>query len=115
MVSTDDFVQRENLNSFVGRLATETDPSTQRTLRRLLLEEERRFGVRQEALALLDGYIARNGELIDGQSQLVTILRDGGRDTKLDEALLDSLVETRTLFLEYRETLVVALERGQLG
>lgn len=111
--TVDDFIRRQNIENFAFRLQTEGDASVQATLRKLLLEEMKRFGVRTEALLLVDEHLSRNAKRISEQTLVVEEDRKNGRATAGDEALLVSLTHTQTIFHGYRATLLAALERGE--
>ena len=73
----------------------------------------KRFGVRTEALLLVDEHLSRNAKRISEQTLVVEEDRKNGRATAGDEALLVSLTHTQTIFHGYRATLLAALKRGE--
>ena len=65
----DDFIRDWNISSYVERLHTEGDGPTRRTLQKLLIAEEDKFGRLTEKIATLDRWIEdgekRTGRLED--------------------------------------------------
>lgn len=106
----DEFVRRQNINNFAERLNVEQSGHTQAVLRQLLLEEENRFGLRVEALELLDGNLRRNEDAVKRQRDIVVEVEARGGDIETARRFLDSLTVTRQLFLRYREHLIGSLK-----
>lgn len=72
-------------------------------LRRLLVEEEERFGRYAERLDIADHHIALAGSRITDQKQRVEILKEKGLDTAEAERLLRNMLGLRDLLVAARK------------
>jgi hypothetical protein len=100
--NTAQFVFDLNLSRFVDKLRLEHDPDMRETVKRLLIEEENKFGRKRELLIWLERHIGEGRCRIASQNALITKLRANGDDLGLAETVLSNLVETQSLFEQYR-------------
>ncbi len=110
----DRFVHDQNLRRFVDLLEREPDGPRRTVLQELLIEEENRFGERQERLEQAEVLIVRGRERIRRQVELVARLSDGdGAD--MAKATLRNLMHTQSLFEAFREVMMNGHAPGALG
>jgi hypothetical protein len=102
MDEIDRFVCDGNIANFANRLRKEHDPAKQETLKRLLIEEEDRFGATVERLRVLERYIADGSALIIRQADLVAKLDGDGRDAREAQRALRNFHMVQRLFLDCR-------------
>ena len=111
----DRFVARENIRHFRDRLWSESDPDTRARLQKLLVEEEDKLAADLEKLDDLDRHIADGNRRIEWQQVLVETLERDGRDgIKRARDLLDGLIETQQLHTEYRERILIKIDRNRI-
>jgi hypothetical protein len=103
MDDTTQFVCDHNVARFVQRLRSEHNPDTRASVRRLLVEEEDKFGRSAERLVKLQHYITEGIQRIASQEALIRKLRANGQDIGLAEITLGNLVEIQTLFEQYHK------------
>lgn len=110
----DRFVHDQNLIRFVDLLEREADGPKRTVLQQLLIEEENRFGERQERLEQTEVLIVRGRERIRRQVELVARLADC--DTaEVAKATLRNLVQTQSLFEAFREVMMNGHAPGAFG
>jgi len=111
----DRFIARENIKHFRDRLWTERDPEIRARLQRLLVEEEDKLTADLELLANLEKHIADGNRRIEWQQVLVeTMERDGHDGVKRARDLLDGMIESQRLHTNYRERILIEIDRNQL-
>lgn len=104
MNDVDKFINRENIGRFAEAYWAERDSSRNVQIRRLLVEEENRFGYYSEQVQITSWNIKRCNDLIAKQQSLVADLRQRGGDPTLAEAMLNRLFELRSLFKQFHAT-----------
>lgn len=102
------FVSEENVARLAGRLSEESCPEKQELLRRLLVEEARRFGVRSCSLEFLQQHLAACARRMDRQAVLVEELQAAGRDTTEAGRLLVNLRVTLGVLEDCRNRVAAA-------
>jgi hypothetical protein len=98
MNEVDRFICDGNISRFVDQLRRETNPARRETLKRLLIEEEDRFGAAEERLQMVERNLTDGAALIDRQARLVAELKAGGRDAGAAERMLRTFEMTQELF-----------------
>jgi hypothetical protein len=111
----DRFIARANIKHFRDRLWSETDPVTRSSLQKLLVAEEDKLAASFELLADIETHIADGNLRIERQRDLVAAMERDGRDG-LPKArdLLYGLLESQVLHKEFRERILVKVERNRL-
>jgi hypothetical protein len=112
MDQMDRFVSDGNIARFVDHLRCEIIPARQETLKRLLIEEENRFGAREERLEMVERNLAESSARIDRQTRLVAELKGNGGDAVHAERTLRTFEMIRGLFERYHAHLREARERA---
>lgn len=99
------FVASQNLSRFEDQLRTEKDLSKKYLLRKLLVEEEDRFGAGAERSQMAGQHIETCNLYISKQKLLVQKLNGNGDPAQLREAkrLLINLLELRDLYENIRQ------------
>jgi hypothetical protein len=92
-----------NILCFADQLRWETDPARQDTLKRLLIEEENRFGAADERLRIAELKLAEGAERIARQRRLIAELKSGGGDAAVAERLLRTFEVIQELFERFRD------------
>jgi hypothetical protein len=87
-----------NICLFADQLRWETNPARQETLRRLLIEEEDRFGATEERLRLVKRRLEDNAALIVRQRRRIAEMKRDGADTSSAERLLQTFEMIQNLF-----------------
>jgi hypothetical protein len=96
------FVSEANIARFVDQLRIETNPARRDMLRRLLIEEEDRFGVTEERLEMVDRHIMDGAACIARQAEVVAKRkRDGVECANVERALQTSKM-IQALFEDFR-------------
>jgi hypothetical protein len=111
MDEIDRFVGDSNIANFVDRLATERDSAKRETLKRLLLEEENRFGATDERLSMAERHLTNGQALIVRQVNLIAKLDGNGRDTGEARRTLQNFEIVQSLFLHFRAQIYEEVER----
>jgi len=101
MEDTAQFVGDLNVARFVEKLWSERDPDTRVSLKKLLVEEEDKFGRRAERLSNLQRYIVEGNRRIASQKSLIRRLSASGHDIRMAEITLSNLMEIQGLFEQY--------------
>lgn len=91
------FIVRQNIEKFHSRLLIEEDPGVRDLLLRLLIQEEDKYGVREERVSIVEERISFNSILIDRQREIVESLLKAGEDPTLANRMLVNLIEAREL------------------
>jgi hypothetical protein len=111
----DRFIALENIRHFRDRLWSESDPDTRLRLHRLLLAEEDKLAADLEVLADIERHIADGNGRIERQQGLVANMRlDGHRSLSVAQALLDGMIETQHLHVQYREHILIKIKDNRL-
>jgi hypothetical protein len=96
-------VRHGNILCFADQLRWETDPARQDTLKRLLIEEENRFGAADEHLRIVELRLADGAERIARQRRLIAELKNGAGDAASAERLLRTFEMIQDLFERFRD------------
>ena len=108
-----------NVSLFVDMLRWESRPAHQDGLKRLLIQEEDRFGAREERWALIERILQDGAEHIVRQTRLIAKMKGDGADTASAERLLETFQMIQFLFEKFRVDTCEAQERAarawQLG
>jgi hypothetical protein len=108
------FVSEQNIGRFVEALSRETDPNRQDTLRRLLIEEENRFGLFAERLELAERLLGDGATRIEEQTRVVESLKAQGADPTEAERLLRNFVRVQEIFRSFLSILVGSQDQTKL-
>jgi division protein CdvB (Snf7/Vps24/ESCRT-III family) len=103
-----------NVTLFAGQFVGESDFARRGQLKKLLIEEENKFGLLTEKL---EQVLRRLGESSARIASLETILersRSNGRETGPTEQLLRNMRELHRVYDDYRQTIVDGLNRTPL-
>lgn len=105
------FIGDGNISRFVDMLRAESDPVRQDMLRRLLIEEENRFGTAVERLTMAERYL-RDGEThISRLARSVHEAKNNGHDYSRAQRTLELSLAIQELFQEFRSTLHNGVEK----
>jgi hypothetical protein len=107
----DGFVARQNIDRFVGLLDIEVDDGKRATLRGLLIEQEDRFGRRQERLQHTLLTICSIEARVERQRAIVKSAADAPAQLSLAEQRLSNMLDTLSLLRAYRQHLAEASYR----
>ncbi|MEX6508439.1 hypothetical protein [Jiella sp. M17.18] len=105
------FIIQQNIELFVRRLEIEDAPNRRSQLRRMLVEEENRFGQLTEQLQMLEDNRQKAARRLEAQRELIKRLAGDGKDTSLARRTLENFEDIARLFDAHRETIVAAMER----
>ena len=108
------FAHEQNLSRFVDLLRLETDAARRDVLRRLLIEEEDRFGVNSARLDAIDVYLAEGAARIEQQAVRIVALANQGGDTQEALRLLHNLEDIQATLGDCRKVIVDNLDRSRL-
>jgi hypothetical protein len=111
MDATAQFVSDLNVARFVDQLRWQNDPATRTVLKRLLLEEVRKFGFKLDQLTMVDRQISEAREGVRVQKNIVERLRIRGYDTTRAESLLSNLVAIQRIFEQHRRVILDSANR----
>jgi hypothetical protein len=104
----------ENIKDFRDRLWSESDPNIRSHLQKLLITEEDKLGAKLELVSDIERHILESNRRIERQQALVaTMARDGHDGLSRAEALLDGLIESRLLHVDYRERILIAINQNR--
>jgi hypothetical protein len=92
-----------NILCFAGQLRWETNALRQETLKRLLIEEENRFGVTEERFRIAERKLTDGAELITRQKQLIAEMKSRSGDTAIAERTLRNFEMIQELFERFRD------------
>ena len=108
------FIAERNIDNFHSRLLFEEEPGARDLLLRLLIEEEDRFGGRQEQISIVQERIIRGATLIQKQQDVLSDIRKRNGDSGQALRLLSNFVETQELL--YRRLYILeCLTRKELS
>lgn len=107
-----EFIGRRNIELFVSHLETEADLNSRSAVRRLLVEEEDKFGRLCERLDILDQYIERTADHIRKQKERLDMMEDDESEIDLARRILANLEDIHRLFLDHRSAVKEELDRG---
>jgi hypothetical protein len=108
----ENFVHRQNLLRYVDILEHEPTGDRRLMVRRLLIEEEDRFGTVAQRLNEAEAHIAEAGIRIHRQQDLVARLKADGRDASAAEELLTHFLNIAELFEQHRSRLRTKLDES---
>lgn len=106
MDQIEQFVSDLNISNFVDQLGRERDAKNQSMLKRLLIEEENKFGATAERLNMVDRHIFDAAIRIARQKELVAQLKGKGRDPADAEKTLQTFEMILDLFHSFRSIIV---------
>src|SRR5947209_295136 len=87
-----------NISCFAEQLRYETNPARQDLLKRLLIEEEDRFGASEDRLRMVERNLTRGAECIDRQKRLIAEMKSDGGDPGGAERTLGTFEVIQELF-----------------
>jgi hypothetical protein len=87
-----------NICLFADQLRWETNPARQEAVRRLLIEEEDRFGATQDRLRIVERKLEDGMESIVRQRRRIAEMKSRGADTSSAERMLRNFELTQDLF-----------------
>jgi len=91
-----------NISCFADQLRYETNPAHRETLKRLLLEEESRFGANEDRLRLVERKLTDGAELIVRQRRLIAEMKRDGADIGRADRALRTFEMIQELFERFR-------------
>ena len=103
-----------NISCFADQLRYETNPGRQEVLKRLLIEEEDRFGASEIRLRLAERNLSDGAERIDKQRRLIAKMQGDGGDTGNAERTLRTFEMIQELFESFLTHMVDVRERLRL-
>jgi len=104
----DRFASDGNISCFANQLRWETNPVRRERLKRLLIEEENRFGAMESRLAIVERNLRDGAEIVGRQKRLIAEVRGQGGDTGSLESTLRIMEMIQDLF----ESFGAALREG---
>jgi hypothetical protein len=114
MDEIDSFVNEENIARFSDRLYSERNPEKQHMLRRLLLEEEHRFGLCVSQMEMAQRYIGEGAARIEKQKTLISKMKSDGNNITEENRVLKNLEDIQNLFINFFDCVSAALDRNKL-
>ena len=102
MREVDRFESDGNISCFADQLRYEKIPARQEMLKRLLIEEESRFGATEDRLRMVERKLADGAELIVRQQRLIAEMKSNGGDIGNAERTLRTFEMIQDLFERYR-------------
>jgi hypothetical protein len=108
------FVSGANISRFVDQLRIETNHARGQMLRRLLIEEENRFGVTEERLEMVERQIIDGAACIARQTEILATRKRNGDECANAERALQRSKMIQALFENFRDRVCEARERSQL-
>jgi hypothetical protein len=101
MAEMDRFVNG-NISCFSDQLRYETIPANQELLKRLLIEEENRFGATDDRLRMVERKLADGAEILARQRRLIAEIQTNGGDSGRAEQVLVTSETIQHLFEGFR-------------
>lgn len=103
-----------NISCFADQLRYETNPARQEALKRLLIEEEDRFGANEDRLRMVERKVIDGAEFIVKQKRLIAKMKSNGGDTGSADCLLRTFETIQELFERFRAHMHDERERQRL-
>ncbi len=103
-----------NISCFADQLRYETNPARQAALKRLLIEEEGRYGASEDRLRMVERKLTDGAETIVRQRQLIAEMKSDGGDTGSADCLLRTFETIQELFERFRDQMYDERERQRL-
>ncbi len=100
-----------NISCFADQLRYEKNPARQETLKRLLIEEERRFGATEDRLRMVERKLTDGAELIIRQRRLIAEMKSNGGDIGSADCALRTFEMIQDLFERFRALMYDRRER----
>ena len=94
-------VQTQNIRMISEELCDEVVPAKRRRLKRLLIEEENRFGFFSWQFDLAQRHIVDFNTLVEKQRALIAQMKAEGADITLASKSLKNLLVARDLFVDF--------------
>jgi len=94
-------VQTQNIRMFSEELCDEVVPEKRNRLKRLLIEEENRFGFFSWQFDLAQRHIADFNTLVEKQRVLIAQMKTEGADITLASKSLENLLVAEDLFVDF--------------
>jgi hypothetical protein len=110
----DRFVQDRDITTFIELLHAENDSTKRHTLKKLLIEEENKFGSHSDKLDRVERGIEDSQKRITAQDKIIDRLRANGSDCSAAERVLANFGDLSDLFRGRRQTLLDHLRRTGL-
>jgi hypothetical protein len=109
--SVERFVHSENIRRFSEIYEREPAQGRQDVLRRMILDEESRYGSQLAQLEVVNERIASNNKRIEQQQDLISHLENSGTNAEQQKRILQNLLELRRLYSDYGRMLLDSLQR----
>jgi hypothetical protein len=100
-----------NILCFSDQLRWETDSARRETLKRLLIEEENRYGATEERLRIAERKLTNGAERIARQRRLIAEMKSENGDTASAERTLRTFGMIQDLFERFRDQIYDARKR----
>jgi hypothetical protein len=113
MNERDRFASDGNIACFADQLRWETNPVRRERLKRLLIEEEKRFGAMESRLAMVERNLRDGAEILVRQKRLIAEVRGKGGDTDRLESTLQTMEMIQDLFERFGAS-ISARERWRI-
>jgi hypothetical protein len=110
----DEFVSEQNISRFADHFVVAHDPSKRKTIQRLLLEQETRFGFHSEQLERIQQRITECGVRIAQHERSIQKAKANGYETATSERVLSNLIELQELYWSYHKSVLEGLNRSEL-
>jgi hypothetical protein len=107
-------IARANIRFYRDILLSDLGPEERSRVHKLLIEEEDKLGKDLQLLSDIEGHIAETARRIEAQQLLVRAMQANGHDGGQAQLLLDGLMESRQLSMEYRQRVKEEIERSRL-
>ena len=108
------FISDENIARFVDQLRIEANPNREEMLKRLLVEEENRFGATEERLGMVERQLSDGAAHIIRQTCIVAKLKCNGGDSAIAERALRASEMIQALFENFRAVICESRELHRL-
>jgi len=103
-----------NISCFADQLRYEKNPARQEMLKRLLIEEETRFGATEDRLRMVERKLTDGAELIVRQRRLIAEMKSNGGDIGSADRSLQTFEMIQDLFERFRAHMYDRRERLRL-
>jgi hypothetical protein len=113
MNERDRFASDGNISCFADQLRWETNPVRRERLKRLLIEEENRFGAIESRLAIVERNLREGADILVRQKRLIAEVGAKGGDTGSLESTLRTMEMIQDLFERFGAH-IATRERGRI-
>ena len=111
MTEVDRFESDGNISCFADQLRYEKNPARQEMLKRLLIEEESRFGASEGRLRMVERKLTDGAEFIVRQRRLIAEMKTNGGDIGSADRTLRTFEMIQDLFEGFRALMYDRRER----